>query len=58
MSSKSGKWYCELCEYVYDPAVGDPDSGVLPGTPFEDIPDDWYCPECGARKEDFVPIMD
>ena len=38
---------------VYDPDVGDPDGGVVPGTAFEDIPDDWFCPVCGARKRDF-----
>jgi len=47
------KYVCTLCGYVYDPEVGDPDEGVEPGTKFEDIPDDWYCPVCGAGKEDF-----
>lgn len=56
MSAKTQKWFCELCELVYDPAVGDPDSGIAPGTAFEDIPDDWYCPVCGARKDDFSPL--
>jgi len=42
--------------YVYDPAVGDPDSGIPPGTPFADLPDDWYCPICGAGKVDFIPL--
>lgn len=55
MSDQSAKRWCEVCEYIYDPAFGDPDSGIAPGTPFESIPDDWYCPECGARKGDFVP---
>ena len=41
------KYICEVCGYVYDPAVGDPDSGIEPGTAFEDIPDDWVCPICG-----------
>jgi rubredoxin len=49
------KWRCKVCAYVYDPAVGDPDSGVAPGTPFEKIPDDWACPLCGVGKEDFEP---
>jgi rubredoxin len=40
---------------IYDPAVGDPDGGIVPGTAFEDIPDDWFCPVCGARKRDFAP---
>ena len=47
------KYVCELCGYVYDPAVGDPDSGVAPGTDFENLQDDWTCPLCGASKEDF-----
>ena len=47
------KYRCLLCSYVYDPAVGDPDNGVAPGTAFEDLPDDWVCPECGAGKEEF-----
>ncbi len=47
------KYKCVLCNWIYDPAVGDPDSGVEPGTAFEDIPDDWACPECGAGKDDF-----
>jgi rubredoxin len=44
------RWECSACSYVYDPAVGDPENGVAPGTPFEDIPDDWVCPDCGASK--------
>ena len=48
------KYICVTCEYVYDPEVGDPDSGIEPGTAFEDLPDDWECPECGVGKEDFV----
>ena len=42
--------------YIYDPAVGDPDSGIPPGTPFADLPSDWYCPDCGAAKADFIPL--
>lgn len=45
----------EVCEYIYDPAQGDPESGIEPGTAFEDIPDDWTCPLCGVGKEDFEP---
>jgi rubredoxin len=48
-------WMCESCGMIYDPTVGDPDGGVAPGTAFEDIPGDWFCPVCGARKADFVP---
>lgn len=47
------KYVCIPCGYVYDPAEGDPDSGIAPETPFEELPDDWVCPVCGAGKEDF-----
>ena len=47
------KYVCTVCNWIYDPAVGDPDSGIAPGTVFEDIPDDWACPLCGVTKEDF-----
>ena len=47
------KYVCGPCGYVYDPAVGDPDSGIAAGTPFEAFPDDWVCPLCGAAKSDF-----
>ncbi len=50
------KWECQVCGWVYDEAVGDPDGGIEPGTKFEDIPDDWVCPMCGASKEDFEQI--
>ena len=49
------KYVCNVCGYVYDPAKGDPDSGVAPGTAFEDLPDGWVCPICGARKDQFSP---
>ncbi|MCX7004604.1 MAG: rubredoxin [bacterium] len=49
------KWVCSVCGYVYDPALGDPDNGIAPGTPFEKLPDDWVCPECGADKGMFEP---
>ena len=49
------KWMCESCGFIYDPAEGDPDGGIPPGTPFEDIPETWFCPVCGARKRDFTP---
>jgi rubredoxin len=54
----SMKYMCEPCGYIYDPAEGDPDSGIAPGTAFEDLPDDWCCPVCGVGKEDFVPYED
>ena len=52
---KMKKYVCDVCGYVYDPAEGDPDNGVPPGTAFEDIPDDWVCPVCGAAKDEFSP---
>ncbi|HET8946757.1 MAG TPA: rubredoxin, partial [Candidatus Polarisedimenticolia bacterium] len=45
-------WICTSCGFIYDPAEGDPDGGVPPGTSFDDIPSDWFCPVCGARKVD------
>lgn len=51
-------WVCVRCGMIYDPADGDPDGDIAPGTAFEDIPDDWVCPVCGARKVDFVPWDD
>ena len=50
---KMDKYVCKVCGYVYDPEKGDPDNGIKPGTKFEDVPDDWVCPVCGAGKEDF-----
>ena len=50
------KYICTVCSYIYDPAVGDPDGGIAPGTAFEDIPEDWVCPLCGVGKEDFEPV--
>lgn len=49
------RYFCEICGYIYDEAKGDPDGGIAPGTRWEDIPDDWVCPECGATKKEFVP---
>jgi rubredoxin len=49
------KYICKTCGYIYDPAVGDPDSGIEPGTPFGALPDDWVCPTCGTPKSDFEP---
>ncbi len=47
------KYVCKVCGYIYDPAKGDPDNGVAPGTAFEAIPDTWCCPDCGVSKGDF-----
>ena len=50
------KWRCQVCGYVYDPAVGDDDNEVPPGTQFESLPGDWQCPECGATKSNYRTI--
>lgn len=47
------RYVCTICGYVYDPELGDPDNNVAPGTKWEDVPDDWECPICGASKDDF-----
>lgn len=47
------KWVCTICGFVYDPEVGDPDNGFDPGTEFEDLPEDWVCPDCGVGKDMF-----
>ena len=49
------KYKCSVCGYVYDPAQGDPDNGIPAGTPFENLPDSWSCPICGATKDMFEP---
>ena len=49
------KYVCSICGYVYDPAVGDPDSGLEAGVMFSDIPNDWVCPVCGVTKDMFEP---
>lgn len=50
------KYKCEVCGYIYDPDVGDPDNGIEPGTPFEDLPEDWVCPVCQEGKEVFEEV--
>lgn len=52
----SGKYRCTVCGYIYDPEKGDPDHGVSAGTPFEELPDDWHCPDCGVDKSKFEKI--
>ncbi len=52
------KYKCLMCGYIYDPEVGDPDNDVDAGTAFEDLPDDWVCPDCGAGKDEFEPVED
>jgi rubredoxin len=52
------KWECAICGYVYDEALGDPDHDLAPGTRWDDVPDDWVCPDCGAAKSEFnmIPV--
>jgi rubredoxin len=52
------KYICVVCDYIYDPEIGMPEDGIAPGTPFEAIPDDWSCPDCGVSKEDFEPYAE
>lgn len=50
------RWRCTICQYEYDPATGDPENGVPPDTPFEELPEEWVCPICGAGKDLFEPV--
>lgn len=50
-----GKYVCTVCGYEYDPQVGDPDNDIAAGTAFDDLPEDWTCPICGAGKDAFEP---
>ena len=50
------KCRCVVCDWIYDPELGDPDGGIEPGTSLEELPDDWVCPVCGVGKEDFEPV--
>ena len=50
---KMEKYVCDVCGYVYDPEVGDPDNGIEPGTAFADLPEEWVCPLCGVGKDNF-----
>jgi len=49
-------YICDVCDYIYDPVVGDPENDIASGTAFEDLPDDWACPLCGVGKEDFSEV--
>ena len=50
------KYMCDVCGWIYDPAIGDNDGDIAPGVAFEDLPKDWVCPLCGVPKEDFEPV--
>lgn len=52
------RYFCTACDYVYDPSKGDPENGIAPGTPFEELPDDWVCPWCGLGKEVFEEVRE
>lgn len=52
----TGRYRCKVCGYIYDPALGDPQNGVPPGTPFQNLPDDWVCPMCNAPKSEFERV--
>lgn len=54
MSDTFLRYRCTVCGYVYDPEKGDPESDVREGTPFDQLPEDWVCPICGAPKSEFV----
>ena len=56
MSEDMQKYVCTVCGYIYDPAKGEPSSGIAPGTPFSQLPEDWVCPDCGVSKADFEPM--
>jgi rubredoxin len=53
---KMARYECQVCGWIYDPALGDPDGGIAPGTAFENIPDSWVCPVCGVDKTNFKKI--
>jgi rubredoxin len=55
MEATKQLYICSSCGFIYDPDDGDPDGGIPPGTAFDEIPDTWFCPVCGARKADFEP---
>jgi rubredoxin len=58
MTKKSKRYRCTVCDHIYDPAEGDPANGIPPGTPWEQVPDGWVCPDCGAMKNEFEPMDD
>jgi rubredoxin len=55
--TESRTWMCLICGWIYDEAAGDPDHGISPGTAWAQVPMNWTCPECGARKEDFEMVQ-
>ncbi|MCU4138161.1 MAG: Flavorubredoxin [Thermodesulfobacteria bacterium] len=57
-SNVISKYKCPVCDYIYDSDEGDPENNIPPGTPFENLPDDWTCPICGASKDEFEPLLE
>jgi rubredoxin len=57
LKTEAAVFVCQQCGYIYDPAKGDRKGKIHPGTSFEDLPDDWTCPLCGARKSRFSPML-
>ena len=51
-----GKYVCDVCGWIYDPAVGNEEFGIAPGTPFEELPDNFECPLCSVGKDQFSPV--
>ena len=58
MTEKPERYVCIVCQWVYDPEAGDPSAGIEPGILFEDLPEDWVCPVCGAGKDEFRKLED
>ena len=56
-ATADGRYVCMGCGYEYDPEKGDPDAGIEPGTPFEALPEDWICPECGVSKSEMISAV-
>ena len=55
-SERMKKYRCTVCGYIYDPEIGDPETGIDPGTPFDELPDNWVCPLCEATKDQFEEV--
>jgi rubredoxin len=56
MSGRMSRYQCQVCGHLYDPAKGEPSQGIPPGTPFEDLSEDWICPVCGSPKDMYAPM--
>ncbi len=54
--NETKKYVCDVCGYEYDPAKGDPENGIQPGTPFSELPEDWVCPLCSVGTDEFSPV--